>query len=1824
MAGKKKRRAENTEAADQDNSESSDKSDSTMPLKRDINKTMREFHRTQRRLTSLVESGEITTGNSTDAIESLEDLIEHMHGLTESLCEEVSDQGEKEELWQELEQVEKESRETIRLTNKAIREKINPQPANAPSSTDASTSGTQANKGVRRTQMDWTTHGLRSPQLPVFSGEDYENWKITFDAFVGDEDIPEKFKMIQLKACLGGDPLKLVSRYNPTAAGYTKARSELERKYGGTGRRIRRQLEEIRAMKPVRAGNCKDLDDLADCVQNLVTNLEDSGCVADLTEMSAYYILVKEKLPASYLKTYKRWQQDGNRTDSLILFADWLADEAVCEREAQEISLAGQQRPEGRGKAETVPKKPRRVFSTETVGQPERRATCLYCNEPHSLDNCPHFTQWTVSSRYHYCKTNRICFRCLSGHHLGRNCRQFNGCSVNSCEGTHHTLLHATAKPATTGREGAMGGRSVPHEAEVAGAEYVPSTHTQRSSKQSFRTKKSSGDAQSNPDRVAFQTVPVKLSANGRSVIVSALLDPCSDASYLTEAAANELQLQGEDEDVDLETVNGSSQVRMKKTQIQLSSVDEGYKAKLSAFVIKDLSSASTKIDWNLIKDRWDHMKKIPFPNVSRKGGIDMLIGLTGDTMSLFLPEETVQGPPGDPVAVKTPLGWAAFGPVRGAEMESIKTLRTHIRSKLKVENQEEIKAMREMTELEVIGVREQKEKILSVEDKEAMKKVEKMKHEGGRYEVNVPWRNDEPNLSGNFGYALSRLRKTEENMKKRKDEAMEKKYGEIFEDYVKKGYFLKIAAGDENWTAATCEGWFLPHFPVIRQDRATTKIRLVFDAAAKYQGRSLNDELYPGPSICSDLIEILLGFRRHPIALTGDVEEMFLQVKLATADKKYHRVLWRDGEAERAPDIYEAQRWIFGNAAAPFAAQYVMKENAKIHAAEFPLAAQAVERSFYMDDALCSFKTEEEAKEAREQLTDVMKQAGMHIRKWRSSSSDVAASIPEKERAKEPEYKIEDGPNQTSKTLGLLWNADEDTLGICASTSSDAAPENRPTKRLCLKKIAAVFDPLCLICPLTITAKIIFQETWARGLDWDDPLPPDMEAEWLTWLEDIQEVSSLTVPRCVHSFSSENAQQLHVFSDASEQAYAAVIYVVTDCEEGIVSRIALARARVTPRSRKVTIPRLELMAALLGLRLVKKVCAAFEIQLTDVVFWSDSLNVICWIKNDVKRFQPFVAHRVSEIREFTSPDQWRHIPGTENPADLPSRGAKLEDLKHISLWWEGPPFLLESPENWPKQRDISEQACDPSEFRKEKVTTHSARAKKMDTDFRLQPARYSKWMKLIRVTAWVLRFVKRLKQRRTEAESENLDSSCGSLSSEELTQAEYFWFLKAQECFEDERRHLQAQEEDNDVVHSRHVCKDSKIRRLCPVLDNNGLVRVGGRLQQSGLSFDAKHPVLLPKHHDVTKLFVRYVHEDGDHELGIEHTVSELRQRVWIIGARERVKKCIWSCPECVKRRRLPRSQLMAPKRTSEVKGPYRAFLRCAVDFAGPFETKQGRCKSRTKRYLCLFLCQQTRAVHLEVAFGLDTDSFLRAFMRFVARRGVPAEMTADNGKNFIGASRELQKLASSLDQGDITTRTAHLRVKWNFTPPGAPHFNGGCEAMVKSAKRALRKTLESAHLSDEELQTAFCRAEALLNSRPLTSVSSDPNDQPPISPASLMLGQTRLDFMPDDDGDAETTRRRWRRLLQLSSEFWRRWIREYLPTLQGRQKWTEQAENLREGELVLLVDPNAPRGLWPLARVTKTFPGPDGLVRVVEVKTAKGVYKRPVTKTVRLELDV
>ena len=311
----------------------------------------------------------------------------------------------------------------------------------------------------------------------------------------------------------------------------------------------------------------------------------------------------------------------------------------------------------------------------------------------------------------------------------------------------------------------------------------------------------------------------------------------------------------------------------------------------------------------------------------------------------------------------------------------------------------------------------------------------------------------------------------------------------------------------------------------------------------------------------------------------------------------------------------------------------------------------------------------------------------------------------------------------------------------------------------------------------------------------------------------------------------------------------------------------------------------------------------------------------------------------------------------------------------------------------------------------------------------------------------------------------------------------------------------------------------------------------------------------------------------------------------------------------------------MMAPKLEAQVKPSFRAFAKAAVDFAGPFETKQGRGKTRLKRYLCLFTCLQTRCVHLELAYGLDTDSFLCALSRFTTRRGVPEEMWSDNGRNFVRADKEVLKMCRSLDKEKISKHSSKKALKWHFNPPAAPHFGSAFESMVKIVKRNLYRTLQKASLTDEELHTAFCQAEALVNSRPLTSVSSDPQDGPPLTPAHFLMGSIRTEIEPAAAGTEPTHQRRWRRLQQLAQLFWRRWIMEYLPTLQQRTKWSKSGPDLQVDDVVLVMDPSAPRGQWPLCRVTRVFRGSDQRVRVAEVRCRGKLMTRPVVKLVRLE---
>ncbi len=1023
-----------------------------------------------------------------------------------------------------------------------------------------------------------------------------------------------------------------------------------------------------------------------------------------------------------------------------------------------------------------------------------------------------------------------------------------------------------------------------------------------------------------------------------------------------------------------------------------------------------------------------------------------------------------------------------------------------------------------------------------------------------------------------------------------RKDPKIKEAYRKIIEDYSVKGYVRKTTQKDENQ-------WFLPHFPVVREDKSTTKVRVVFDAAAKYEGKCLNDAILPGPKLQLEIVDVLLRFRRAPVAISADIAEMFLQVCLREVDRPFHRFLWRDLEASREPDVYEFLRLPFGNSSSPFCAQYVLQSHSQSIAAEYPEAAETIESSMYVDDVLDSRETVKETRELQKQLSSVSKNGGFNLRKWSSNQPSVLDDVPAAERLSNIE--IQDPNNLSHKTLGVLWKTSDDVFTFHVE---DLKSDKRATKRDVLRVIASLFDPLQFLAPFTTRAKMLMQEIWQAGVEWDEILPIHLHAKWTQWASELVKLSYVQIPQCLRR-ANPKAIYLHIFSDSSEKAYATVAYLVChyDADDAVTSCIIMSKSRVSP-IKAVAIPRLELMGAVLSTRLAKNILKVLP-NVVGTTFWRDSTNVLHWIRSESRTFKQFVANRVGEIHRETDPDQWRHVPGELNPADLPTRGMSATELAESKLWIEGPEFLRTDESTWPEKLPSGTATPDHAKERRVEAHASSSKDRPADESF-LNPTNFSSLGRLVRVTAWIQRF---LANCRLDKENRALGDT---LDPDELMKAENWWLRKTQmESFPMGE-------------------KQQTLVQLNPKKDEDGLLRAYGRLQNaSELPRDAKYPILLPKDHAITKLVIVDRHEKLGHGTGTEHLLAELRARFWVIKGRRAVRNVVESCPEC---RRLfsakPAGQMMAPLPESRVTSPLRAFERVGIDYAGPFLTKQGRRKAKAKRYLCLFTCLSTRAVHLEMAYSLDTSSFINAFIRMTSRRGTPAYVISDNGTNFTGAEKEMRELVQEFDQKRIINETTkHRKIKWDFNPPSAPHFGGVFESMIKSSKKAMRAILKDADITDEELETAIVGAEGELNSRPITYVSSDVDDLTPLTPNHFLVGQLGGQYAPEafDVEESRDLRSRWRRVQQLLGQIWSRWRKEFLPSLNKRGKWFHPQRNLKEGDVVLVVDTKAKRGEWPLGRIIEVYPGKDGLVRVVKVKVGEHVYTRPVHRLCPLECE-
>ncbi|XP_045511117.1 uncharacterized protein LOC123706034 [Colias croceus] len=1162
---------------------------------------------------------------------------------------------------------------------------------------------------------------------------------------------------------------------------------------------------------------------------------------------------------------------------------------------------------------------------------------------------------------------------------------------------------------------------------------------------------------------------------------------------------------------------------------------------------------------------------------------IDLLLG--AEVYAQVLEDGMIKGPPGCPLAQKTHLGWILSGHIQSEILDS----ETHQQPRVIVSmhagcNEDEL--LKRFWEIEAEPCLAS-HKIMTIEEKaceDIFERTTKRDREG-RYIVDLPFRPEEKHEFGDTrSVAVQRLRSLE---KRFKNIELKNNYTQVLKEYLLLGHMEKVQEDSEETRRRSV---WLPHHAVVRPDKSTTKTRVVFNASDRSaNGISLNDTLMVGPRLQPELRHIIMRWRLHPICLIADIIKMYRQVKLKREHTDYHRIVWRDDNNEIQD--YRLLTVTFGTSSAPYLAVKALQQVAVDEGGSYPLAAAKLKTDFYMDDLLTGCDSEKEALRLYEEMNELLSKGGFKLQKWSSNSMEVMEGF-EGNIEQDRELKEDD----VTKVVGLFWNRRTDDFSYRVQFLSASLPA---TKREIISEICRLYDPLGWIAPCIITAKIFIQKLWMTGFGWDDKLPSELISEWITYREELFQLTNFQIPRWVQTRSKDTVVELHGFSDASHAAYAAVVYIRCISEDKqIKTHLVAAKTKVAP-IKQISLPRLELCGAMLVTKLLVEVAEVLNIPISQLHAWTDSTIVLAWLSDHPSRWKTFIANRTSEILNHLEPCKWSYIQSKENPADCASRGILPSELVDNNLWKYGPDWLSKIDIQYGKPLSI----CTKTDLEERKVKVHAATKENCeDIDIFLK---FSSFTKLVRVVAYCRRFLK------LKDPVETRTKFLPYLSAEELRDATMCCIRQHQlTWYPEEMKNLK----------QKNIIKKSKIDNLNPLIDELGIMRVGGRIENSYLKDSSKHPMIINGDSCLAKLIIADAHANTMHG-GLQLTINYVRSTYWITKLKNLVRFHIHKCVRCIRNAAKFKTQLMGQLPACRVT-PQKPFLYSGVDYAGPINIRvsKGRGHKSYKGYICLFVCMATRAVHIEAVSDLTSEGFLAAFKRFVARRGRCIQLWSDNGTNFVGASKELRNLFAiekSQMPVDIASSLANNGTEWRFIPPHAPNFGGVWEAGIKSTKHHLRRVIGDSTLTYEELATVLVQIEACLNSRPLSVASSDSGDPNPLTPGHFLIGEPLI-MAPDNNFEYEkiSNLRRWQLTQRMVQHFWKRWSQECLTQFFQRYKWKGKVPDIKVGDVVLVKEDNLPPAKWMYGLVVKLHPGNDKVTRVVTLRYRGSHIQRPTSK--------
>ncbi len=1330
-----------------------------------------------------------------------------------------------------------------------------------------------------------------------------------------------------------------------------------------------------------------------------------------------------------------------------------------------------------------------------------------------------------------------------------------------------------------------------------------------------------------------------------KSVLTRVLADTGAQVSLGSQTLADELQLQRKrTKPMTIGTLGGSNIDSIATTAVlTLASAHTSAKINIQVFILPKLVGKCRSVKFHPAK-KYPSIKetRVPLADVwpQPKGAeVDVILGqdylweaFQGKT---FWPKE-VKSQRG-PLFIQSPFGLIMQGyemeesgpsPVAGAAgpITSLK-----VPNSIDVEEHEKEPALetllKNLWSLESLGIAVPEETSLTAAQSYAVQYLEEnmefLPHEK-KFQVKLPFNPHSPPLVNNLYAARQRL---EALLNKLNREPRKRaQYDEEMVKYLSADHAEELTEEDRDAE----DIFYVPHRGIFTRKVGSDemKCRIVFNASAKDRhGHSLNSSLLIGPVPNSNLLRILCQWRQHTHAVNTDIKSCFLSIKLHPDQQNLFRFLWVSPDQHVVH--YKFKSLIFGSAASPWISSTILWKVLERFEEEDPRLVEKIRRSIWVDDILLSMERVEEGQRVVERMMAMFETASFHLAKFVATDKEILRDVSDDKKL----FPEEEEARPSVEALGVEWTNDDYIRVGKDLTVAFEADEGKETKKSVARAVATVYDPLQLLLPWKVGGNIILRDIWAYHQDvaeerkisktakklWDEVLPPDFQQRVAEWKKDHQLAKEIKIPRCLkRKGAGVIRQELHGFSDASPLAFGAVIYCKTIYAKGPPTSIFVtARGKVNP-PKGHSLPRCELLGAKFLARLVTNVKEYLSMSEVKTFLYSDSMITLHWIKQEASRWRQFVANQVTVIQKLTAQEDWYHVPGEINPADLLTRPHNLRELLERKDWLEGPDFVItgklpEQPNFYKVEEDVDLERKPDVEDVWTNVTgmVLSAPVAEVSADHPVKKIldKHGNVVKVLRLIALLKRaFRKESPRGPVFADQKEMADAMDELA--RLMQHETF------------------RETINQLLKNKPLTKSDRLVELNPFIDEKGLMRAMGRFDANHMSqhlpYDFLFPVIIPSEHEVLAQIILFVHESLNHA-GVDNLHAHFRQKWWILKGRATIKRYKNRCLRC---RRYDAPKLdpkMAPLPPERLDVNEPPFTHLAMDGCGPVYVNADQ--SQEKRWLLVMSCMVTRGINVEILDDLSAESFVGCLRLQIAEFGVPKTIRLDNLRAHVKAARQLQALMDTQIFHDVQQKFRNVGIKFSYSAVGQPSTNGVIERCVRIVKDNLKKTLHNRLLTRSELQIFIKEARRTINSRPLVQVRhGELEDKMAISPNHLLYGHqlSSLPFLSDGkvDGRKKPLVKLWNDRQKAQKKFTDDFVDQYISSLRELKKWKQETEPIQVGDLCIVSDHPNKRKDWPIAVVDAVRPNPRDQrnPRTVRIRMANTYASRSVRSLVFL----